>query len=190
MGTLVHLTRRREWRQWLKRHHASKDGIWLVFNKKDSGLKRLPYEDAVEEALCYGWVDSLIRRIDEKRYARKFTPRRRGSRWSLLNRRRVARLIKEGRMTAAGLSVLDFSLAPRKMDIRTNVPRPPLRPPGFLTRALKDNGKAWTNFKAMAPSYRRLYIRWITAAKKEETRTRRLRESVERLSRNQKLGLK
>jgi uncharacterized protein YdeI (YjbR/CyaY-like superfamily) len=96
--------RRAAWRRWLARHHASSGGVWLVFHKPHSGAEAIPYEDSVREALCFGWIDSLIKRLDDDRYARKFTPRKPTSKWSDLNRRRWAELEAEGRLTAAGLA--------------------------------------------------------------------------------------
>lgn len=87
------------WREWLRRNHAQEDGLWLVFAKKAAGLPSLAYEESVEEALCFGWIDSIIKRIEDKRYCRKFTARKHGSRWSILNQKRVEKIIKEGRMT-------------------------------------------------------------------------------------------
>src|SRR5256885_3438097 len=103
IGTTLYVKGRREWRAWLARHHQTASEIWLIYYKKESGRPRIPYNDAVEEALCYGWIDSILKPIDSRRYAQRFSPRRPRSRLSEMNRERVRRLIAAGRMTRAGL---------------------------------------------------------------------------------------
>lgn len=186
----VYAANREEWRLWLKQNYDSTSGVWLVFFKRHTGRPRLAYADAVEEALCYGWIDSNIQRIDEERYAYKFTPRKETSKWSALNKRRVAKLIEEGRMTEAGLAKLNYS---GEADDYGRTPRrkqQELTVPPYLRQAFKRSRKAWENFDRLAPSYRRSYIRWIAAAKTEETRSRRIDESLKLLAENKKLGLK
>src|ERR1700694_4647030 len=101
----VYAKDRREWRSWLAKNHAKCDEIWLVYYKKDSGKPRVAYQDAVEEALCFGWIDGKLNRLDQDRFAQRFTPRRPDSRWSAINIERARRLIEENRMTAAGMVV-------------------------------------------------------------------------------------
>jgi uncharacterized protein YdeI (YjbR/CyaY-like superfamily) len=184
---LLEVTTRAEWRAWLARHHDREREIWLVFWKKHTGKPSLPYAEAVDEALCFGWIDSLVRRLDDERYAQKFTPRKDKSSWTDLNRRRFARLVEEGRMTPAGL-------AKGPPPATAAGPRPPRDPaaavPGDVEAALRAQGDAWVNFTRLAPSYRRLYVGWIEAAKRPETRARRLAEAVGKLARNEKLGMK
>ncbi len=184
----LYVTKRDDWRAWLQKHQARETEIWLVYYKKHTGRIRIPYEDAVEEALCFGWIDSIVKRIDDERFAQKFTPRRNTAKWSALNKRRVRKLIKEGRMTESGLA---------KIDLQTSYEEPPTGPrkrklqtPAFMKEAMTAHPRAWENFTNLAPSYRRNYIGWILAAKKEETRARRLKEVVELLKQNKKLGLK
>ena len=98
----LYVTDRADWRAWLERHHKSESEVWLIYYKKQTGLPRIPYDDAVEEALCFGWIDSIVKRIDDEKFAQRFTPRKAKSNWSELNRERVKKLIKEGRMTEAG----------------------------------------------------------------------------------------
>jgi uncharacterized protein YdeI (YjbR/CyaY-like superfamily) len=176
---------RATWHAWLEKHHRRATEIWLVFHKKQTGAPSLDYEDSVEEALCFGWIDSLVRRLDDDRFARKFTPRKPGSAWSPTNRRRYASLRKRGLLQDAG---------------RANSPgakvamAPPRRRwaqlPKYIERALKANGAAWRHFEQLAPSYRRNYIGWIDSAKREATKQRRLREAVRLLAKGEKLGLK
>lgn len=172
------------WRAWLAEHHDSESEVWLVFEKRHTGRPAIDYEDAVNEALCFGWIDSLIKRLDEDRYARKFTPRQPGSRWSTANRRRYERLKAAGRLTAAGLKL-------RPTDRNGDAPRPSAADiPQYILDALKNRPAARKNFQALAPSYRRLYIGWIDSAKREETKTKRLQEAVRLLAAGKKLGLK
>jgi len=111
---MLNLTSRREWRNWLSEHHGSKDGVWLIFYKKSSGKATIDYDEAVEEAVCFGWIDGQLKRIDDRRYVRRFTQRRQGSNWSDSNRQRALRLLREGKMTEAGRSVLPPDVLPRK----------------------------------------------------------------------------
>ncbi len=186
LSNLLHVVTRDEWREWLAKHYAAETEIWLVFYKKQSGKPRLAYEDAVEEALCFGWIDSLLQRIDDEKYAQKFTPRHLDSKWSVSNRKRIAKLIREGRMTPMGLAKVTYP-HPERFEPPEKKPEPTL--PRALKEQLKANAKAWKNFENMAPSYRRLCIRWITDAKKPETMARRMQEAIGRLERNEKLGL-
>ena len=190
-GTL-HVTSRAAWRAWLERNHRRRTEVWLVFFKAHTGKPRVEYEDAVEEALCFGWVDSLVKRLDDARYARKFTPRKARSSWSPSNRRRVAKLVDEGRMTPAGMAVVTFGVSEAAGKDAAHPGRPeggPELPPGLL-RLLKGNARAWRTFATLAPSHRRNYVHWITQATKEETRLRRLAEAMGLLAEGKKLGLK
>jgi uncharacterized protein YdeI (YjbR/CyaY-like superfamily) len=177
---------RAAWRDWLAEHGTSEREVWLVYYKAGTGKATISYKDSLEEALCFGWVDSLIQKIDEEKYARKFTPRKIGSNWSELNKHLVAKLVREGRMTEAGLAKADFSLqeAPAARPKRA-----PLDLPDWLKKGLMASPSAWDNFSKLPPSHQRNYILWISDAKKEETRQRRLREAIERLEKNERLGL-
>ena len=186
----LHAKSRVEWRKWLDKNHATQNEVWLVFFKKQTGKIQVSYDEAVEEALCLGWIDSIIQNIDSDKYARKFTPRKNSSKWSALNKKRVARMIQEGKMTEHGLSVLNFTSAEDDYGrTEERAQRDPIPPP-FLTRALKENPKAWEYFQSLAPSYRRSYIGWITEAKTEATRSKRTQEALTLLANNQKLGMK
>src|SRR6516225_7413143 len=110
MPSFLHLTRRDAWRRWLAKNHDRKTEIWLVFYKPRTGRPRIPYDDAVEVALCFGWIDSIVKRIDDAKYAQKFTPRRHSSKWSASNLHRIRKLIHEGRMTTTGLAKIDPTL--------------------------------------------------------------------------------
>src|SRR5919198_457561 len=105
----LYVTSREEWRAWLTKHYESETEVWLIFYKKHTGRPRISYDHAVEEALCFGWIDSIVKRMDDEAFAQKFTPRRDSSRWSALNKRRVRTLMREGRMTEAGLAKVDLA---------------------------------------------------------------------------------
>jgi uncharacterized protein YdeI (YjbR/CyaY-like superfamily) len=157
--------------------------------QKDAGKPTLDYEDSVEEALCFGWIDSLIKRIDDERYCRKFMPRKSDSQWSNTNKRRVTKIIKEGRMTKSGLVKVE---AAKKSGVWDLDPRPliPMALPEEFSRALARDRAARDFFGTLAPTYRKQFIGWIVSAKAVETRARRIRLSLELLGRGQKLGLK
>ena len=176
-----------EWRDWLTSHLELESEVWLIFYKRHTGVESIAYKDARDEALCFGWVDSLVKRLDDRRYKLKFTPRRRDSRWSAVNRKRYAELKAEGRMKPQGLE--------RAPTNRGYGPRPPRhrmpkRIPAYIQTALKSNATALRNFEALSPSQRRRYVAWIESAKREETKLRRLKEAIRLLTRGQVLGLK
>jgi uncharacterized protein YdeI (YjbR/CyaY-like superfamily) len=179
----LELRSRRQWRTWLEDHHSTSPGVWLVFHKVHTRLKSIPYEDSVREALCFGWIDSLIKRLDDDRHARKFTPRQPDSKWSDLNRQRWSELKAAGRLTSAGLLA-----APTD---NRYAPHPAITDlPAYIAEALRANRKAWDHFQELAPTYRRNFIAWIHSAKRPETREKRILESLALLEAGQKLGLK
>ncbi len=177
---LLDVMTRKEWRKWLSKHHDSEREVWLVFHKH--GEPSIDYEDSVEEALCFGWIDSIIKRLDDDRYARKFTPRKPESKWSDLNVRRYERVKAAGLLAPAGKK-----LAPTP----NRYAQPPMNETtGELEKALRANPRARENFEKLAPSYRRIYVLWIATAKREETKQKRIAEALEKLERGEKLGLK
>ena len=154
-----------------------------MFYKRHTGVKSIPHEDTVREALCFGWIDSLIKRLDDDRYALKVTPRQPTSKWSDLNRKRWAQLKAAGLLTAAGLLA--------KPTDNTYAPRPIVPElPAYIAKALKTNQKALKFFRQLAPTDRRQFVVWIYTAKRAETRKKRIRESIRLLAAGQKLGLK
>lgn len=176
-----------QWRDWLDQHHSSEAEVWLIFHKQHTGVASLDRKDALDEALCFGWVDSLVKRLDDRRYALKFTPRRADSRWSEANRKRYAELKASGRLMPAGIK--------RPPTERGYAPRPPRRAlpstlPTYIQTALKKNPRALRNFEALTPSQRRRYFAWIESAKREETKERRLKEAIHLLAAGELLGLK
>jgi uncharacterized protein YdeI (YjbR/CyaY-like superfamily) len=184
----LYVTNRDEWRAWLTNHYESETEIWLIYYKKHTRQPRIPYDHAVEEALCFGWIDSIVKRIDDDKFAQKFTPRRDSTNWSNLNKQRVRKLIQEGRMTEAGLAKIDLAILGEEPP--ANQAKGDLDIPPFVEKALRAKPSVWERFQALAPSYRKNYIRWVMDAKKQETRERRLREVVSVLEQNKKLGLK
>jgi uncharacterized protein YdeI (YjbR/CyaY-like superfamily) len=174
---------RKQLRKWLAGHHTSSPGIWVVSYKEHTGVKSIPYEDLVREALCYGWIDSLIKRLDDARYARKLTPRKPGSKWSAINRRRWRELERAGLLTAAGRA-----LAPTANDYGSKPVVPEL--PEYIAEAFQRSSKAWSFFQGLAPSHRRNFVVWIHVAKRPETRVKRIHESIALLEKGEKLGLK
>jgi uncharacterized protein YdeI (YjbR/CyaY-like superfamily) len=154
-----------------------------VFYKAHTGVESVPYEAVVREALCFGWIDSLVKRVDEDRYVLKVTPRKPGSKWSDSNRKRWAELKETGLLAPAGLRS-----APTNNAYSARPVIPVL--PGYFAKALKTNGKAWEFFKRLAPTYRRDFVVWIHTAKRPETRDRRMRESISLLAAGRRLGLK
>jgi uncharacterized protein YdeI (YjbR/CyaY-like superfamily) len=168
------------WRAWLRKNGGKRDEIWLLYYKNKSGQPSIGYEDAVEEALCFGWIDGKIKRIDEASYAQRFTPRRPGSRWSAINIRRAERMIAQGRMTAAGRKAF-------RSGRRRESPRLPARLPQPLQNRFELQKDAWENFQRFPPYYRRLTIGWIASAKKEETQLKRLAKLIDYSARHQRI---
>ena len=184
----LYLKSREEWRMWLEENYSSVHGIWLIYYKKQSGKPRIPYNDAVEEALCFGWIDGKIKRVNEECYMQWFTPRRRGSRWSKLNISRVEKMISLGLMKPEGLNAYkEISENPKLMyDIKSERDLPV---PDDLIDALKKNIAAYDNFMRFPPSSRKLYVLWLNDAKRDETRINRIEKIVDRSEKNIKAGM-
>jgi len=175
---------RARWRAWLDANHASASEIWLVFHKPHTGKTSIDYEDSVEEAICFGWVDSLIRRLDDDRYARKFTPRKTDSYWSDTNRKRYAKVEALGLLAAAGRdrAPSDANRYPPRRKRSAAVP-------AYIEKAFKAEPLAWATFERLAPRERIMYVGWIDNAKRDETRARRIQKALALLVAGKKLGL-
>lgn len=174
---------RPHWRAWLAKHHTSSPGVWLIFYKAHTGMKSISYEETVREALCFGWIDSLMKRLDDDRYCLKVTPRQPASKWSDINRKRWVELQAAGLLASAGLTAAPTT--------NTYAPRPVIPVlPAYIAKALRANAKAWKFFRELAPTYRRDFVVWIHMAKRPETREKRIRESIDLLRAGKKLGLK
>jgi uncharacterized protein YdeI (YjbR/CyaY-like superfamily) len=176
-----------EWRDWLGEHHASESEVWLVFHKVHTRVASIEYKDALDEALCFGWVDSLVKRLDHERYARKFTPRKADSRWSPINRKRYAQLEAAGRLKPAGIERSPTGRGSAESPAR--LPLPSKLPP-YMQAELKKHPAALRAFEALTPAQRRRYFAWIESAKREDTKRRRLKEAIRLLARGEVLGLK
>jgi len=167
---------REEWREWLAANHASEKAVWLVFHKKHTGLPSPTYDESVEEALCFGWIDGIIKRFDDRRYGRKFTPRARRSPWSELNKRRAEELTHAGRMAEAGLARVAEAKASGEWDTDRTISTHVL--PQELLDAFAAHPQARSRFNALPLSHRKRYVMWIASAKLPETRLRRSSRAV------------
>jgi uncharacterized protein YdeI (YjbR/CyaY-like superfamily) len=179
---------RAAWRAWLERNHGLSKGIWLAYYKKNSGKSSVRYEEALEEALCYGWIDSTVNRLDEERYMQKWTPRNEKSIWSAANKARVKKLIIEGRMAPPGRAKIN---AAKRNGSWTKIDRIDLRAevPKDLLDALALHPSIEAKFNKLAPSQKKLYSWWIESAKRAETRTRRISETLKRVDAGRPAGM-
>lgn len=173
----LYIANRREWRKWLGKNHATAPEIWLVSYRKDSGKPRIAYADAVEEALCFGWIDGIAKKIDGESSAQRFTPRRPKSNWSELNKERARRLIADGKMTAAGLAALGDALESE------------FRIAGDILQALQADKQTWKNFQQFSESYQRIRIGYIEDVRKQpEFFNKRLAYFLKMTAVNKKIG--
>lgn len=189
MNSRLHITNRKDWRLWLSENHHREKEIWLVYYKQHTGKPRVPYDDAVEEALCFGWIDSIVRRIDNETYMQKFTPRKTKSNWSDSNKKRVERLMGMGEMTKAGLEKIEIAKINGSWD-KVITTTKSFGMPDELQSALEMNESAKNFFESLSPSYQRQYFGWIANAKKAETKQKRVKEAMNLLSKQHKLGMK
>lgn len=187
---LIEVESRTTWREWLSANHDKVTEVWLVYFKEGAGKSGVDYESSVEEALCFGWVDSIIKKLDETRYARKFTPRNNNSKWSVSNKKRVTSLIEAGLMAPSGLEKVDAAKKSGAWDNPVSKPVFDLSMPPEFEKALKENPAAMEQFEKMPSTHRKEYLLWIVTAKRPETRERRIAEAVQMLSDGKKLGLR
>jgi uncharacterized protein YdeI (YjbR/CyaY-like superfamily) len=162
-----------KWRRWLEKNHARATEVWVGFHRKGSGTASITWPEAVDEALCFGWIDGLRKSIDETRYTNRFTPRKKGSNWSHVNIARVAALTKEGRMQPPGIAAFEARVA-GKSGVYSFEQRQTATLGDDFERQFRANAKAWAFFESQAPSYRRTATFWVMSAKQEATRERRL----------------
>ena len=174
--TPVFFQSRGEFRDWLQKHHDRFDSLWVGFHKKASGVKGISYADAVDEALCFGWIDGIRKSLDDSAYVNRFTPRRPGSNWSQVNIKRVSELIELGLMTPAGLAAFE-KRKPPPAGTYSYENRPESLDEPYASR-FRENDRAWQFFQAQPPGYRRSAIWWVVSAKREETRLRRLERLI------------
>jgi uncharacterized protein YdeI (YjbR/CyaY-like superfamily) len=183
---LVHLEDRAAWRRWLDDHHASAKGVWLVSWRTQTGEPRMDYDEIVEEALCFGWIDGLQKPVDEERIMNLVTPRRRGSSWSSSNKERIARLEAAGLLADAGRRRVEEARADGSWDRYASAEA--LELPSDLAAALAQNVEAERNFAAFSAAGKRAVLRWLIDAKKPETRAKRIAETVQQAARNERAG--
>ena len=184
----LNLKNNHDWRNWLLQNHDQEKEAWLVIYKKHSGKTGISYDEALEEALCFGWIDGKVQSVDLDRFLLRFSPRKAKSVWSKINKEKAERLIALGKMTDAGLIKVEEAKRNGSWEeAYTNRKRDEL--PADLETALSANRKAWENFHSFANSYRNMYIGWVTGAKTEETRKRRIAEVVKRSTLNKKPGI-
>ena len=190
IGKTFYAANRKQWRSWLAKNHRSEFEIWLIYYKKNSGKSRIPYNDAVEEALCYGWIDSTLKPKDEISYLQRFSPRRKNSKLSEMNKERVRRLIKAKKMTRFGLDSIQHH-----MENASNTPKhlTTLKKfflPKDILHELKKNPLAWKNFKKFPESYKRIRIGWIDSSRNShEYFTNRLRYFIKMTEKNKMFGM-
>jgi len=180
----VYPKNRAAWRRWLATNHARSPGIWLVFDRKTSRADRLAYAHAVEEALCFGWIDSIVRAVDETCYEQLFTPRKPKSTWSRVNKERIDRLVAQELMAEAGLAAIERAKANGSWSSLDAVEAMVM--PDDLAAALARKAKAAANFAAFSPSARKAYLHWVSQAVRAETRAARIAEVVRRAAANEK----
>ena len=177
-SNLLYATSREEWRDWLERHYKSEKEIWLVYYKKHTGKARIPYNEAVEEALCFGWIDSTVRRIDEERYAQRFSVRKPKSQYSQANKERLRELVKQGKIADEVLATLGNILEEERFEIAPDI-----------LKAIQDNETAWMNFQGFSPGYIRIRIAFIDGARnRPEEFEKRLRYFIQMTEKNKQFG--
>lgn len=163
-------------RRWLAEHHGERDELWVGYYKKATGRPSITWEESVDEALCFGWIDGIRKSIDDDSYKVRFTPRRRGSRWSRVNMERLAVLVGEDRVTPLGLAAYE---ARNAEESGYSMAREEPRFSEEQVAALQARPEAWEFWKAQPPGYRKRATGWVTSAKREETRARRLATLIE-----------
>jgi len=178
---------RREWRSWLEKNHDKENEIWLIFYKVKTKKESIKYEEAVEEALCFGWIDSVVKRIDDEKHMQKYTPRKVKSNWSGSNKARVLKLIETGLMTESGFKAVEIAKQNGSwnrldsVDIRIETPL-------ILKDALAKNDRARKRYEKLAPSRKKQFLWWIESAKRDETKEKRIKETIRLLVENKSPG--
>jgi len=173
----LEITNRKDWRKWLRQHYKTEKEIWLVYYKKETGKPRIIYNDAVEEALCFGWIDSIVKTLDEKRTAQRFSPRRPKSKYSAANKERLRKLVKQRKVIKEVRETLRY-ISEEKFEI-----------PKDILKAIKSHKEAWNNFQKFSDSYKRIRIGFIDGARKRpEEFKKRLRYFIKMTEKNKQYG--
>ena len=180
LGKTLYVTDRREWRNWLSKNHRKENEVWLIYYRKATGKARITYNEAVEEALCYGWIDSIQKGIDSERFAQRFSPRKPKSSLSEANRERIRRLIEEKKMTAAGLTAVKDIFKPEEK----------LKVSEDILEALKADPAAWKNFQKLPEGYRRVRVGYIESRRRHGKMMflRSLRHFIKKTAENKRIG--
>jgi uncharacterized protein YdeI (YjbR/CyaY-like superfamily) len=186
IGETLYVITRDEWRTWLSKNFDKASEIWLIYYNKKSGRPRIPYDEAVEEALCFGWIDSTMKKIDADAMAQRFSPRRKKSQLSELNKVRVKMMIEQGKMTPAGLQSIDHHL---QINNGTLIENKPFTMPGDILKILKSDPVVWKNFNNLPEQYRRIRIAYIDHSKpRPEEYNKRLNYFIKMTRLNKKFG--
>lgn len=175
---------RAEWRTWLENNHEIAKNIWLIYYKKHTKKPSVPYNDAVEEALCFGWIDSTVRKLDDERYMQIFTPRNKKSSWSELNLKRMDKMLKEDKVAPKGMEI--YNLTKHRISESISYDNEIYQMSEMFRKMLYENKEAAKFYESLAPSHKRTYNLWINSAKKEETKTSRIEKTIQRLLENKK----
>jgi uncharacterized protein YdeI (YjbR/CyaY-like superfamily) len=170
---------REEWRKWLEENHSSEKEAWVIIYKKKSGKNGLKYHEAVEEAICFGWIDSKMQSIDASRFRQRFSPRKKHSIWSKSNKEKAEKMVQQGKMAQAGFEAMNEAKLNGKWDAAYSSKMAPATPKD-LAKALKENEPAWRNFTEFPTSTKFQYVYWVNSAKKDETRQKRISAVVEK----------
>jgi uncharacterized protein YdeI (YjbR/CyaY-like superfamily) len=188
IGKTLYVSTREAWRAWLTSHHAIEKDIWLIYYKKESGKPRIPYNDAVEEALCFGWIDSILKPIDEKKYAQRFSPRKPKAQWSAMNIERLRRLLRQKKVAKAGLAAATDVLGTMRKQ-RNNKDSRVVIPPD-IQKALQNDPTTWKNFSRFPASYKRIRVGWIDASRhRPEVFQQRLKYFLKMTAQNKRFGM-
>jgi uncharacterized protein YdeI (YjbR/CyaY-like superfamily) len=189
IGKKLYVKHRAEWRAWLRKHHKTAKDIWLIYYKKNSAKPRIPYNDAVEEALCFGWIDSIVKSIDTNSYAQRFTPRKPNSQWSPMNIERLRRLVRRKKVTKAGMEAAKSVLI-RNVTLTKAVTTSMDKVANDILSALKKDPLVWKNFQKFPSSYKRIRIGWIEGARQRpEVFRQRLSHFLKMTTKNKKFGM-
>lgn len=189
LGKTLYVKNRREWRAWLSKHHRTAPEIWLVYYRKASGKPRIPYNDAVEEALCFGWIDSNFKPMDDQKFAQRFSPRRKNSPLSYMNKERVRRLIAAKKMTRFGMESIQHHFD-KKSKASASHQLKKFKLPKDILQSIRRDKIAWRNFQRFPESYKRIRVGWIDGARQRPAEfQKRLRYFLKMTAKNKRFGM-
>jgi uncharacterized protein YdeI (YjbR/CyaY-like superfamily) len=183
-----HFKNRNDFRKWLEKNHDKQKELWILFYKVHTKKKSLRYAEAVEESLCFGWIDGIVKRIDDEKHAQRFTPRKSKSIWSKVNKERAEKMIEQGKMTEAGLAKIKEAKKSGWWNKAYSFEVENIMPLE-MKKVLMSDKEAWTNFQKFGKSYQNTYIFYVNYAKREETKQKRIQFVLERARRNEPPGI-